>query len=536
MDNICETCEENTKLDDMLCTHCHLKNIQYNFFGKIDYIELYKLILIKKEDKSTPRKEVYELIQLQEKIISIFKLETSFDNRIHTKCPCGKTHDRLLHYDNDAHNINCDECGLFCSNCNQTAHNTYEMHKTCDEYSKILFDYDSIIVQNWKMAIITYSKNILKNQENKSNKAIKSLFQTEQSGVKICPYCTYEGAKKYEDDQIRFGRQCDRLTRKYTKSEWYKVACKSGGFPVTKTACDDIICGNHTYGRKTGEGISNKCCNRRINWKYWTKFNPVFDEIIIDKSKLVDVTAYNYANPTYKCDNCQKHKVCISMKCLHKNCNNAHKRICGECICKFKKSKLTKKLTLIEKDGTNILLTIDLTNASEFDRCYHGTRNDLKIDIRHKLYFTNHYVIKTIYGSTATIICDKTLLNLKHGDTVTYYRNTTRYSTYISTKYTVLIDNDISGYQIIDCLEKNHLFEFYGKESLELVMNKINFEKDMCEEKAIMIQKWYKFTNEKYKHKLEYKKKIKAKSETDWTIGTIVFCAFVILLFIKIKN
>jgi hypothetical protein len=33
MDNICETCEENTKLDDMLCTHCHLKNIQYIFFG-----------------------------------------------------------------------------------------------------------------------------------------------------------------------------------------------------------------------------------------------------------------------------------------------------------------------------------------------------------------------------------------------------------------------------------------------------------------------------------------------------------------------
>jgi hypothetical protein len=67
-------------------------------------------------------------------------------------------------------------------------------------------------------------------------------------------------------------------------------------------------------------------------------------------------------------------------------------------------------------------------------------------------------------------------------------------------------------------------------------MNKIKFEKGIYEEKATMIQKWYKFTKEKNKQKLECKKRMEAQSETNWTIGTIVSCAIGILIFIRIKN
>ena len=509
MDNLCDTCEENKKLDDNFCIDCHLKYIQYGYNQQINYIELYDLAK-KKKTEDLSEDLVYSLNQLQKNIVSILKNDTIYDSRIHSKCPCGKIHDRNLDLKKEAHHLKCENCGWFCSNCQQITH-----AGTCDEYQKILFNYRSNIIQNWKSTIRTNIIKLINNEKEKeSNEVIKKFLNKSGNEAKICPYCTYDGALEYEDHQILYGRKCEKLTRKYNRNNWYKVACKSSGYPVTKTNCSDVTCGVHNKERKLySDGISKKCCGRRINWDFWTPFNPVFDPITFEKSKIIDITTKNYASPNYRCNNCQQQKTCVSIKCLDKNCKHYNHRICGNCICRHKKFVGKKLLTLIDEKYNSVVATINQSGNSS----YKGTRNGNEVifALYKRSYMTDHYLykIKPMYNSVLyessyndeIFYSDKPFINLKHGDKVSYK------STYLGnrTSCVVLVDAESTNYSCIDCIEKDHLFEFYGKECLELAMNKIRFEKEFCDENAAKLQKWYKTIQFQHKVRSQLKEIIK---------------------------
>jgi hypothetical protein len=371
--DICYICEEEKSLHKNVCPTCYMESIKYKtIIQNVTQYELYGIIL-QKEFEGNDYFHLAQINVLKQYLSNIFKQNSMFNEKIHTKCNCGLIHKKNFNFKNLPHGLVCKHCDNFCSNCKHDTHTDYQQYVptsknvTCDEFNKTYQTYHSTFVQKWISSIINN-----KREHDKIKIKIKnenaSLQLLSKQDLRICPYTDYHYAKQFENNGG--SRSYQHLTDTYTEENWHKVACQSD--PVIKTDCDDMYCRQHNpekVSAMTRRGINieknNKGCGRRINWVYWKKVTPKIDtnvhgNTIIKNSDINQCTMSHSIQTEYICDICNNLRTCMSISCTYSKCCNNRNQVCGICIAD--KLKILKKrahfnktmITILNDDGATL--------------------------------------------------------------------------------------------------------------------------------------------------------------------------------------
>lgn len=491
--DVCSICEENPSYYKKLCINCVINCIDNQQLGikNIDF-----LLHISKEYNTSdiPLSKIKLLNNLACKLLSNAKKEIEFDDRIHVKCKCDKKHQRNLKYGSKPHKLYCKKCGYYCSNCRENHYFSFPLGKLdCKKYKTIVDKANTVTYKLWKSELCNNTKERKRKIIEEYNQNVKMKGFLKSEDTKICPFCTREGARKFEMHQFSHGRitKDEMLTEKYiTEEEWEKVKCKSEGFPVTKVHCDDVTCGSHNKERRLFlDGISKKCCGRRINWQFWTPFEPKFEKIKeIEFTEIVEKSCQYSVIEKYDCDICKKNRNIISIFCTESKCKYKHKRICTSCLVNINEQNWNVKpnLVLVNEitneiyhfifilDSYEILESSSLSYNHELKRIYIKKCSDQEI---------------LIHGQNCHICFTKSEFDInKNGIYKLSFKNN-------STNETVYYIAIVSGNPAdnILCLEHNHTV-------LILDNNKIN---EIMSENSIVTGDLIKIESEKKLSKIE---------------------------------
>ena len=451
----CPICCENKEYYEGVCINCYIQGFNLNM--KINGVDPYEIrdYMINNGDSS----------ETIETICAKLDVEKDIQNNINfTRCKCGTVHERPLKNIDIPQTIYCENCGYFCSNCMEKSHFSDEVILSCDEYQNLIDFNNSSFVKEWKARLLKDIK--LANEKanevlEEENKTIDLLNKEE---VRICAYCTWFGARQYELMMIRNDsiKKEDAWTNKYTAEEWDSAPCKckSENIPVTKLHCSDMICGIHNPERRLiTDGKSNKCCGRRIDWKYWTKYKPVrYDSKLTNVGVMRDLVKEG-VSLKYDCGICKETKTILNVQCTDKNCKYYEQKICGECIMKNSNLKpLIPVMTMIETHGTETFTFTSKDGGKSFSGLYYDTYVTIQYDTEMLMWtFVNKYKSKTIITG---IYSPDIHIGFSSEVQLMYGKN-------IIIEMICLVENDNPNrcsYELLNynCIKDNHIVQFTG--------------------------------------------------------------------------
>ena len=356
-DSHCSICDVRSPFHDNICIPCYEKCINDRIDNvKIDIVELLAITNHELQKKMMKPVKVNILVSFLQLLTKNMDDTYKHDPRITSQCPCGHVNKRNFSKGIKAHNIYCDTCkNHYCSDCLFTAHFHNDKvgiktNMTCKQFKKHIDNSNSELVMKWKSQLCSVTERAKLLDEIKSNEQMQKFLLF--NDARYCPYSTWEDARNYE--KYMMIDENDKLTNIYNEQNWHKVACPSNGLPITKTNCDDVICGRHNPERALrSDGRSQKGCDRRILWRFWPLFNPQMDNCSLpeDYSNVIEKTKKIIVNKPYNCSICKQSRKCIAVRCLDYNCPYKYDKICGVCICSHKNNAT---ITLIDQRTGNI--------------------------------------------------------------------------------------------------------------------------------------------------------------------------------------
>ena len=362
-------------------------------------IDMYELLIVvnkhyRKEKTNFQRKK--DLQDMQKSLLDKIDQSIKFNNMIQSKCKCEppKIHKRVLSNGDKPHVLTCSECISFCSNCSDVAHTPDKPHSFINTSCEKLAFYRQITnysqTQLWLAELRGNIESINRiKEEIENNNKMKDFLNYRD--VRICPYCTWQGARAYESAQLGHGRITTKeaLTYQYDEKNWFKVKCKSDEIPVTKEYCDDVTCGSHNIeNQHYTDGKSNKCCGRRISWIYWTPFKPKFDKPKqFTQNEITKRTLSISSDDVYICSCCKHETNAMYVICADSACQNT--KVCMNC---YVNPNTTVKITIINNTSGEIQ-NAQMSYNPTSSYCFHFMMDDMNIGTYYNIVLNTFYFV-----------------------------------------------------------------------------------------------------------------------------------------------
>ena len=472
----CEICESALVDFNDKCLECISQMVKHEYIK--EPMIFYNELDIESRNE-TDLQKVDKYAEIKKELLKRIQDDVTMDYRLYKVCNCGEILKRNLFRGPWAHILNCSKCGQdVCSNCNYGNHT----FRTCEQMKYTYERFNSDRVQIWKALLISsgHEKKVILDKIKENRKMKNYLIEND---ARICPYNTWEGARRYEEDTV-----CnEKLTFSVSRENWSTVSCKSEGMAVVRDHCQDVTCGIHNIERiKDGDGISRKCCMRKIKWKYWLPFVPKIEKIDVKKLLNEPFKISKDVVPQYKCDNCGKYKTCKYIKCTAHECEHKYKKHCEECI--VNNGITTKKSDFItltcEKTGNSAEFrkNVFYYKGYIFGEMFNIMNHTSSCKFLNRLSLNgqfNYNIASDKYINLSNIQKEKITLTM---DKYSYQWGGHTYNPFESYDFTIevkseYIPDSTNENNIIDtCINGNHVFEFYGsKHDLDMMEKKSEF-------------------------------------------------------------